>query len=99
MKYRAILIDPSATRETKPEQSLSDSPAILEEWAIQTLSGRPNKPGYEVHIMRTVEQPFRVISVAHALQVIEERIEAETQSNAAAARSKQLGMPPDAHKA
>jgi len=43
MKYRALLIDPQANRETKPEQSISNSLKDLEQWAAKVLAGRASE--------------------------------------------------------
>lgn len=55
MKYRALLIVPNATRETKPEQSLGNVLSHLEDWAQKTLVKAPADS--EVVIFETVEKP------------------------------------------
>lgn len=55
MKYRALLIVPDATRETKPEQVYGDTLAALEGWASMKIADAP--AGSEVVIYETIERP------------------------------------------
>jgi len=55
MKYRALLIVPNRTRETKPEQALGASLVDLENWARMII--KHAEPGSEVVIYETVERP------------------------------------------
>jgi hypothetical protein len=95
MKFRAELRDPSATRETKPEQSFSNSPSELEEWAIQTLARNQN-PESAVVIFQTVEKSYRVISSQAAHNAMEQRAADKAAAELNSQRAQQLGLPPEA---
>lgn len=55
MKYRALLIVPNATRETKPEQAIGNVQSDMEQWAEKTLAKAP--AGSEVVIYESIEKP------------------------------------------
>jgi hypothetical protein len=57
MKYRAVLIEPEATRETKPQQLFGPTVEPLEQWATSTLRNSPDES--IILIFETIERPVR----------------------------------------
>lgn len=55
MRYRAVLIVPNATRDTKPYQSIGNILTDLEDWARKVLPKAPE--GSEVVIYESIEKP------------------------------------------
>jgi hypothetical protein len=62
MKYRAVVIDPKADRETRAVQVFSTSLKPLEEWATAILN-QHSDPDKSVVIYETIERPVRVLRV------------------------------------
>jgi hypothetical protein len=58
VKYRAVLIEPEATRETKPDQIFGPTIGPLEAWAKSRLQSAPD--GSSVGIYETFEKPVRL---------------------------------------
>ena len=60
VKYRAVLIEPDTTRETKPEQIFGPLVEPLECWARSRLQKAAD--GSSVAIYETIEKPVRFFS-------------------------------------
>lgn len=66
MKYRAVLIDPKATPETRAVQEFSSSLKILEDWGTAILA-QHNDPDKSVMIYETIERPVRALHINGAV--------------------------------
>ena len=58
MRYRAVLVEPDATRETKPDQIFGPTIEPLEAWAKSRLQKAPD--GSSIGIYETFEKPVRL---------------------------------------